>query len=142
MDGSIIALVSSKAPWFDWVKARAECNVETLFDQLRQVVRDDVESARKHVPSACVDIKEGPARTAFTVIRSAPNSDVVLDAVTFSLRGSDIVVDNRESRPLTRARPALVGVDECMLEVDNCEQPMRLWQFSRSVLENLIFSGA
>lgn len=135
--------MSNSAEAFDWVKARAPCNSEELFGDLFKVVRGDVESACKHVEGAAssITLRAGPSCNSFTVLRHEPGQEtIVTEAVRFNLEGSDIVVTDKASRPVTRARPALDG-GNCKLEVDNCAQPMRLWQFSRSLLENLIFRG-
>ena len=125
--------------WFDWVKVRALCSSEHLFGELKDVVRGDVESANKNVSDFEFSI-ERSSNVAFTVVRRREGRDEPLDAIRFSRTGSLIEVLGRDSRPIVKAQAALVGDGrECLVEVDGQSRPMRLWRFSRLVLEDLFF---
>ena len=124
---------------FNWVAARAKCNVRELFEGLKAVVRDDVREAEEHV-SAAVTFEEGPQHTTFTVVRRQSADGPAVAARRFHLAGSTIEVLDKESRPVMAARASLVDID-CMLEVDGYRDRFRLWQFSRFALEDLFFNG-
>ncbi len=124
---------------FDWVEKRAKCD----FSLLRKVIEADVSSACKHAPSSGeieLDDLSDPSGEAFMVSRVGPNG-----ARCF-YRNSDLTVTVTDcgrvgpDRPpiIDKARIVLSEAGDYMVEVDGRE-PMRLWQFSRLVLEGIFF---
>ena len=124
---------------FNWVKARAACNAEKLFDDLRKVVEADVDAANNHVNGRCFKFEAGPSHSEFRAVeidRQRPLPP--LDHRIFVLVDGTIQVKNIDSVCHLTARPYLASRD-CQVEVDG--RPMKLWEFSRLVLEPLFFHG-
>ena len=125
---------------FDWVSARAGCNVKDLFQRLRDVVEADVQIANEHNPR----VKFDPvSERKFRVIEPdpyAPKSRAV--GVVFSLNRSEIRVAKVETDELLFSGRAylLDGADgtTCTLNVN--DKPLKMWQVSRLALEDLIFA--
>lgn len=132
---------------FDWVAKRATCNVTELFNDLRTVVEANVKSAHQHVaPDVAF---EEPATGHFVVTVPFPSRpDLKGTWRSFHLCADDaaIKVFGSDPDPMFVARANLVG-DDCQLEVLGTgngsprPQPMRLWEFSRLVLEPVFFRG-
>ena len=121
----------------DWVRARASCNVSTMFDALREIVEVDVASANKNLPNLKAQIEQlgGPTKL-FRVFQANGN------ARRFRIEGGTaIVVRNADNQDVLKAKPKMVDLD-CLLEVDEHEEPMRLWEFSRLALEPMFFESA
>ena len=130
---------------FDWVKARSECSVQKLFDDLIKVVKSDIQIFNEHSEST------GSSRTMkfsqvctkqFDVEASPPRStpDGTFACVMVSLNGSSIEffrggMDNK----LFSAKPYLLDTGECLLEVEG--KPYRIWQISRKAFEGFFFGG-
>ena len=132
---------------FDWVEARARCNVRNLFDDLRKVVDANVKSAHVHVAPDIV--VEDPAPGNFVVrvpFKGRPDLPGVSRSFELCDDDSAIQVDGPSSTPLFVARVNLDD-EQCPLEVETCtvsSQPPRqmgLGEFSRAVLEPVFFRG-
>ena len=119
---------------FDWVAARAKCNVHTVFDELREVVQHDVEQARQlDIP---VDFRQPGRPTCFAVHRENGGEKAVL----FERADDTINILNADTAGVSlrfSCRISLVSGHDCMLTVD--DEPLRLWQISRLALEALLF---
>ena len=63
-------------------------------------------------------------------------------SVVFEMTPSGITVKagGHETRPSFKAKPVLLRLGECQLEIEGEEsEPLELWQVSRRALENLFF---
>lgn len=124
---------------FDWVTARAKCNIAELFGKLRAVVDSDIKSAEKIGIAACF---EGHATDRFTVKLYDRSFPELYEWRTFFLGNSKIEVrgpGDPDDNLILEARADLHGAD-CMLDV-NGHGRIRLWEFSRLALEPLLFRG-
>ena len=125
---------------FDWVTARAKCNITDLFEKLRAVVEGDVKSAEKNGIDASF---EAIATDRFTVrFRNPHPSAQQNDWRTFCLSDTTIEVrgpGDPDKNLLLTAGVSLHDTD-CMLEVDGSGRK-RLWEFSRLALEPMLFRG-
>ena len=125
----------------NWVKARADCNLELSFQALREVAERDVSIANgidsitrnrfafflqneegSHIPTFCVDRREG-------------NRPV--DKVLFKMYPQEITVHNSQG-----AKFCVTAVwDErncrCNLLID--DDSYEIWQISRKALEPIFF---
>ncbi len=137
---------------FDWVEARAKCNLRILFDDLRKVVEANVQSARIHVAPDVVLDEPAPGRFVVRV-PFAGRSDLPGLSGSFELSEEDsaIKVFGPDSMLFFVARANLADED-CRLEVQTCgvspvaeplsrARPMGLGEFSREVLESIFFRG-
>ena len=121
---------------FDWVKARAECSVDWLFEQL-------CAEAAKNVATAN-NITKGPAsgHKAFSITANSHRLTVTrnkdADEVAFEKRGSGILIAHAKEG-------FSVGVDlddsgECVAVVDGAV--LKRWQVLRRALGRLFFEEA
>jgi len=136
---------------FDWVQARAKCNIQGLFDDLRKVVDDNVKSACTHVAPDIV--VEDPLTRCFVVrvpFPGRPDAPGLSRSFELSEEDSAIKVFGSSSKPFHIARANLVD-EQCQLEVETPGEsssqpvqrarPMGLGEFSRLVLEPIFFRG-
>jgi hypothetical protein len=135
----------TKPDSFDWVKARSECSIESVFQILKQVVTSNVESAKTIFSKRSdVTFTVTSLDRRFVVTREdSIGSGVKVGChVTFALSNSAEITVTRDatsvpSVSLFSAKPSFIQNGDCMLEVEGT--PLKLWQVSRRALENLFF---
>ena len=138
----------------DWVAVRGREHAEEVFRHLHEVVKRDVDSARKHaradggkllgfgqIEFRCSDLDGW--YFGVDVMAAGHRSPQLSVQRHFGLESRDtrIVVreDYGQNGAMHAARPALYAPQHCLLDVEGHERPMRLWQFSRLALEPLFF---
>ena len=124
---------------FDWVKARAECNPERVFDDLIGVIKSDIESAEKSGIDCRVACQQISFRS-FTFEAAMDPRGFARGYVLVEL-DQGIIVAYRERRDpsckVLEAKPHVSLEGDCMLEIDDC--PYRLWQVSKMIFEDVFF---
>lgn len=124
---------------FDWVEARAQCNIRDLFGRLRTVIESNVKSAaRNNIAAEFKD--ESPDQ--FVVRLSCTSLDQQSDWRRFFLGGTDIQVFGVGHEPLLVGRASLHSRD-CLIEVGEgaSKRHLKLWEFGRLAIEPLFFRG-
>jgi hypothetical protein len=124
---------------FDWVKARAACSLETLFQQLRVAAKRDVDSmnavlAKDGRPVQC---QFGDYSDRFLVTISG--NGFPMRRAEFTLKPSEIVIET--DKPKEQKLSAVASLDQdgvCQLVVEG--QRLELWQVCRIALEDLFFA--
>ena len=130
---------------FNWVKARSECSLQKVFDDLVKVVKSDIQSFNEYRE------REGLSRsikfnqvctTQFDVevlpVTITRPRDESFACLMVSLNGSSIEFF-QGGNIVFSARPFLLDTGECLLEVN--DKPYRLWQISRMAFEGFFFGG-
>jgi hypothetical protein len=120
---------------FDWVKARAECSILAVYQQLISEIEKDVE--RRNT----LDTR-AHARFSFKVIDA--NQCLVIRGDSgplriFKMADEFIAVLDRERNELLRATLTLSKFGRCMLKV--ADEELEHWQFLRTALEPLFFES-
>ncbi|MGA3095215.1 MAG: hypothetical protein ABSF25_02075 [Bryobacteraceae bacterium] len=125
---------------FDWVKARAACSLEVLFQQLRVAVKRDVDSMNAVLAQAGrpVQCQFGDFSNRFLVMISG--NGFPMRRAEFALSPSGISVEVDKPKQKTFSAIATLNPDgDCRLVVNN--QELELWQVCRLGLEDLFFGG-
>lgn len=142
----------------DWVAVLGREHAEEVFRRLHEVVKRDVESAKKHaradrgelvgfgrIEFHCSDARNGYFEVDAQPAGSGSAWPRIRRRFWLKPEGTRIVVRGEAYPPeeppgdLHAARPALYAPQHCLLDVEGHERPMRLWQFSRLALEPLFF---
>ena len=119
---------------FNWVEARADCDAERLFHELREIVRSDCESARKFSKKRSElmgIVLETSSDFSFAVSRGVPESRC------FQLEGGHIIVTDLKGKALYESTARLVE-NQCLIEYKG--EYYKPWQFSQKVLEEFFFN--
>ena len=130
----------------NWVKARSECSIQKLFDDLAKVVKSDVqifnECSESMGSSRVMEFRQVCTRHFCVEAKPLrPTPKRTYANVMVSLNGSSIEFYKGDMRNLIfSAKPYLLDTGECLLEVD--DKPYRLWQISRKAFEDFFFGGA
>ena len=130
---------------FNWIKARVDCNVDSMFNKLRETVRSDCEVARQSLswyqtspgvhPGSSLVFDEG-AEKFFRVTRMHDHS--VDDERTFRMTGAKIEVCDKNQEVFFTALPRVWnGEGECIYEIDR--KSFRAWEVSKRALESVLF---
>ncbi len=121
----------------DWVSKLAACNPETVFEQLSEMVKGDVEKRKEQ-------LKAQGAAYSFEFKRDGPSFHVRILAnlvspkwIQFVLREETILVSNAADQVLAHATTALDECGECRLVVTGKSTP--LWRFRHDVLKDFLF---
>ena len=126
---------------------------KSLVRRLHRIVQRDVKSATKdwradrenlgfrQIEFHCSDVNRRYFEVEVApIIKHDPQFNGVR---TFELESRDKRITVRKGREknnvLHTARPALYPAHHCLLDVNGYERPMRLWQFSKLVLEEIFF---
>ena len=124
---------------FDWVKARAKCNPERVFDDLIGVIKSDIESAKKSGLDCSVKCRQVCSR-CFAFEWPAALRGLVRGAAIVELDQGVIVAYLGRRSPehkVLEAKPQISASGDCMLEV--ADRPYRLWQVSKMIFEDVFF---
>lgn len=127
----------------DWVKARLDCSLPSIFLTLAEVVKSDVASATARIPGATFTVEHATEHKLIVNKAWTAAGYPQGDAVTFELQPTRGIRVTRAhaDRPLFFAKPALQPDGVCKLEIegDVPATPLALWQVSRRALERLFF---
>lgn len=121
----------------DWVKERAGCTIEKMFDLLHQAIEEDVKSVNV--------IRNLPESRQFEVILSKKEyefkvkmAETVRPFVRFAIEENCIVVtSDSATTPKQEYRISLSNEGRCKLTLHGEE--LEQWQVRRSALEGLFF---
>jgi hypothetical protein len=122
---------------FDWVKGRAACSIETVFEKLRIDVESDIKTR-----NAVNERTQGPPQV-FTIVNNDASFKVLTAAgtrqsgVKFSLGDKAITVTDSHGTTMFEATITLNDEGECRLKVNGLER--ETWQVRRTALEHLFF---
>ena len=123
---------------FNWVRARSICSLPTVFKELEQGVRDDIETRQSlfhpSVPVRFTVASIGQRR--FSVIRAVENSPT--ESVDFTLTNDGITAQDDEKAVCITASIALNDRGECRLKVG--DEELNQWQFRKRALERMFFA--
>jgi len=120
---------------FDWVRARAQCSVDEVFQKLRLGAKTDVDvvnSLRAGEPVKFSVIEQG---NRFSVSREHQSEPLM--SVDFTLDKGVIRVEG-----LTEKFQAFVTLNndgECKVKIDLNDEELELWQVRRRCLEGLFW---
>ena len=125
----------------DWVKARAECSIQSLFVMLEAVVEADAKAANERAGRALRFKCSRQGAGTLLVIREYTGGGFVEgEAVVFQVSEDTIVVSRRGpklSEEMFKAKPHVDVNGECKFEVAGA--PLETWQVSKRALEDLFF---
>jgi hypothetical protein len=122
---------------FDWVKARAECSIAEVFEQLKSEVEADVTAREKLRPK-----NEAHQHYAFKFTVTGRTFSVFIESnkihrsASFTLRDNRISI--RKDHQEFFALAALNDEGRCVLRVNN--KDYERWQVRKMALEELFFS--
>ena len=121
---------------FDWVTARHNCSIVSVFKSLEVAAEENVRT-RNSLKSQNDHFRftfQPQQSESFFVQRQTSNSILY---IVFNLRDSFISVCNKSGKELFRAIPTLNNDRECRLKVNGEE--LEIWQVLRKALESLFF---
>jgi hypothetical protein len=125
----------------DWVKARAECSLAKVFQQIRLGVEGDVKSRNAQRPSIPSYVFETAIDddAVVVIVKSTSDSGSLRfpQSVIFRLTDTSISVRDKNDKPMFEATLTLNDEGECRLKVGELE--LEFWQFRRRALEDLFF---
>lgn len=123
---------------FNWVTARAQCSIISVFLRLKKGVQDDIEAANSVFKDTGREFRIVPDVTSFTVYQEIipPRRE----SISFSLNdnNTEICVRDEGGTPKFSATVTLNKDKEYRLLVGNDE--MEEWRFRQKALEKLFFS--
>jgi hypothetical protein len=125
---------------FDWVKARNDCSIDTVFDRLRLGVQGDVVKRERIRASSGADPRKGKFTFASNIGRfsaSFRTHDNEGSVIIFTLRRNRIVITNDQDEQLMSATVTISDDRECRIVVDG--EQLEEWQFRKRALETLFF---
>jgi hypothetical protein len=131
---------------FDWVRERSTCTLRSVFESLRQQVKQDVEirqSLRPTVPvfgaegmrgfNHCFRFSENP--TSFTVTLEG---EVGHALVSFLLEPHSIKATDTNGTLVIEGTPSLNAEGKCVMRIASEDYPV--WYFRMKALETLFFN--
>jgi len=128
----------------NWVKVRAECTVDLVFEQLRRETEVDVarrneylsESQKKNGVSFSVEDRDDGS---FVVYRRGSG---LAGSVSFGIVGSSILAIDAIGTTI-EAKVGMNDSGRCMLRVNEPKSILEIetWQFRKKALEPLFFSS-
>jgi hypothetical protein len=121
-------------PNFDWVTARSECSVATVFGSLAAGVQSDVETMERITRTARQPLRFEYSREGTRIVVSRSGNPPTF--VYFVLDNSEIRVEVKDEVRL-RALPGLTAAGECLVRIG--DKDLHLWQFRKMALEGLFF---
>lgn len=124
---------------FDWVTARKDCSLETIFEKLRLGVKGDVEKRQGFSGSTGDGFVEKFTFVSIAERFSATfSTPIARRTVIFSLGNDCIHVSDETDKELLRATVTLNNDKLCRLVINGEE--LEEWQFRKKALENLFFT--
>jgi hypothetical protein len=126
---------------FNWVRARNDCSLGQVFEQLRLGVQGDIEERQKLRESSTLGdgIDHGFCYASKGNRFSATVKTGTLQlSIIFTLKEDCIIVTGEDDQEMFRATLTLTNDRECRLVV--ASEEMEQWQFRKKALERLFFS--
>lgn len=131
---------------FDWVKARAECTAEQIFEKLKLQVKEDVDirNTLRREDSPYKFTVEDRGRRFMVKLQGNDLPNVAARGVTFRLGDESIDVADYLDGVLFTATLTLNDEGECLLSLlypgtPTNRETVNLWQFRRRALEATFF---
>jgi|SRR5208337_2414031 len=126
---------------FDWVKARSECSIGAIFEQLKQDLQSDVDKNQILRPQpgglpCFYGFKLAIANTGRAAAVIVQGHDVY-DSVTFRLTDAAIEVVGNDGKVRFQATPTLNSKGECRLKINGEEY--EAWYLRKMALEDIFF---
>ena len=126
----------------NWVAKRAECSVRSMFDKLKDEVKEDVATMNQLLPQANEKrFSFGPSTLSkFSVQRVDDVMGIIISSIEFIVEGDAIVVresDNSGTTELFSATVTLNSEGRCLCKVGNDE--LEQWQVRKRALEAFFF---
>jgi hypothetical protein len=126
----------------DWVTKRSECSLQLIFDNLREVVKGDVEKANA-LNRAQFQIHPLTGQK-FSISRTRKVLGFLARVVVFfELTETEIVVTRvageDDQQQMFSAIPEINQQGLCLLRINGEAGLLRLWQVSKKALEDLFF---
>jgi len=118
----------------DWVTARHQCSLDSIFNQLATQVQADVET-RKALSSGTPLRCDVENHVISVILEGIPG---MADSVHFCKTESGIEVWDKNRKHMFVGTPTLNDEGECRLKVKGEEK--ELWQFRKMALEDLFFT--
>ena len=124
---------------FDWVRARSDCTVENVFEQLARAVQDDFQIYCARHPGPAQAREFGPCgKDRFYVGHRQ------VHRVVFERADSEIRIGRwaymGEHTPLMILKARLAENGNCVL-IDEDQKVWKLWQIRRKALEETLFGA-
>jgi hypothetical protein len=129
-------MAQDSTPDFDWVTARGKCTSAEMFATLSVLAKRDVERINSLNTGARLKWEYVPQDGYFWVATQYGGN--ITAGVSFLSREGEIVVEDRNHKPLLTAKPILNNQGECRLLVDKDE--LQPWQLLDRVLGPLFFN--
>jgi hypothetical protein len=126
---------------FDWVKARSECSIGVIFEQLKRDLQSDVDKNQALRPEpAGLPCFYGfrlaianTGRAAAVIVEGTG----IHDSVTFRLTDTAIEVVGNDGKLRFQATPTLNSKGECRLKINGEEY--EAWYLRKMALEDIFF---
>ena len=122
---------------FDWVRARAACSLDVLFQQLRVAADRDVDSMNAVLKAADRTIVCELAEVGDRFLVTISGNAFPMRIAEFARTETSIAVSVEKGKKKFVAVPTLNPDGVCKLTVNN--QELELWQVCRMALEDLFF---
>jgi archaellum component FlaG (FlaF/FlaG flagellin family) len=124
---------------FDWVKARAECSRQVVFEQLRLGAKHDAATRTEMLlkKNASFGFCVVSHNSSFSVLMQGDISE--LRSIVFTLTADGISVQDGSGKPIATATLTLNDDGDCRLEVEGKE--LDFWQFRKMALHDLLFGN-
>ena len=128
---------------FAWIKERKECSLASVFEMLRQQVKEDVRIRHGMVSDMANVGMPNRYTHAFKFIDSGNSFTVLLEGeqlnhrVCFSRESDRIKVTDTNGEQILEAIPSLNLKGECIMRIEKQDYP--LWYMRLKTLEHLFF---
>ena len=129
---------------FDWVRARAQCSLRPVFENLAGTIQKDVESAIKlseEERNSKTMLHYARDRNTITVTSepaSTKDAAQPQGVVRFALSATEITVERQNAKQFS-ILASLNSNGDCKIVANG--QEVELWQVSRMALEGLFFGA-
>jgi hypothetical protein len=131
-----------------WVKAHASCSVHTVFKELAQGAKGDIEDAKSvtnpysHATFSFAQM----SNERFSVMRANNPILHATRSVDFEIRGDEIAVYSMGgadgNKELFTVGLTLNNEGQCKLKIKGRDEDLEQWQVRRKALELLFFGGS
>lgn len=128
----------------NWVRARADCSVRSVFDELIEGARGDAEEMNSLLGerSQMIFSTYRPSKRRFSVARVDDPITNISSSVDFELEANEIVVyhmSNSGNETLFRVGVTLNNEGQCRLKIKGQDEELEQWQVRRKALEPFLF---
>ncbi len=119
---------------FDWVKARAECSLDRIFQLVCLGLETDVKRRNEQLSPNLTPFSSAYEDRDFAVFRRTQTTHKLH---RFSRTENGIKVTDTAGKPILQATLTLCDDGLCRLKIGDVE--CEFWQFRRRALESLLF---